>query len=379
MIDAVTFIETVLINPETGQPFVLTDAEKIFLRYAFALTPDGRLMYGELVFSGPKKTGKTGFAAMCLLYVIVALGGRMAEAYCAANDFEQSQGRVFQAAARIVEASPLLSGDAVVTQNKITFLATGSTITAIASDYAGAAGANPNITVFDELWGYTSERAHRLWDEMIPPPTRRIACRLTVTYAGFEGEAELLRSIYDRGIAGKQIAPDLYAAGGLLMFWTHSFTAPWQTEDWRAQMREQLRPNAYLRQIENRWVTTEDSFIPIEAWDACVTRPRARSSPSDCLSGSASTPRSNATRRRSCAAPTTARCGRSASSIIGSSSRAGKIHSNLRRRSRRRCSDWQAGSTCARYVMIRTRWPPPRSGYWPRTCLWSSFRRRRAT
>jgi hypothetical protein len=275
MIDAVTFIETTLINPETGQPFVLTDAEKIFLRYAFALTPDGRLMYGELVFSGPKKTGKTAFAAMCQLYVICALGGRLAEGYCAANDFEQASGRVFQAAARIVEASPLLSGDAVVTANKITFLATGSTITAIASDYAGAAGANPTITVFDELWGYTSERAHRLWDEMIPPPTRRIACRLTVTYAGHEGESELLESIYRRGIAGEQIAPDLYVAGGLLMFWTHDFTAPWQTEEWRAQMRDMHRPNAYLRQIENRWVTTEDSFIPIEAWDACVD-PAAR-------------------------------------------------------------------------------------------------------
>jgi phage terminase large subunit-like protein len=44
----------------------------------------------------------------------------------------------------------------------------GSTITAIASDYAGAAGAHPVISVFDELWGYTSERSRRLWDEMIP-------------------------------------------------------------------------------------------------------------------------------------------------------------------------------------------------------------------
>jgi phage terminase large subunit-like protein len=268
--DPVAFIETTLVNPETGQPFVLTDAERLFLRHAFALTPDGRLRYPELVFSGPKKSGKTAFAAMCQLYVICALGGRFAEGYCAANDFEQSQGRVFQAIARIVEASPLLSGDAVVTANKITFLATGSTITAIASDYAGAAGANPTITTFDELWGYTSERAHRLWDEMVPPPTRRIACRLTVTYAGFEGESELLESIYKRGVAGELIAPDLYAAGGLLMFWTHRLTAPWQTEEWREQMREQHRPNAYLRQIENRWVTTESTFVDMAWWDACV-------------------------------------------------------------------------------------------------------------
>jgi hypothetical protein len=41
-LDAATFIETTLINPETGDPFVLTDAERLFLRHAFDLAPDGR-------------------------------------------------------------------------------------------------------------------------------------------------------------------------------------------------------------------------------------------------------------------------------------------------------------------------------------------------
>jgi hypothetical protein len=61
----------------------------------------------KAAFSGPKKSGKTAFGAMLVFYVIVALGGRYAEAYCAANDFEQSQGRVFQAIGRILDASPL--------------------------------------------------------------------------------------------------------------------------------------------------------------------------------------------------------------------------------------------------------------------------------
>lgn len=268
--DAASFVETVLVNPETGGRFVLTAAERLFLRHAFTLTPAGGLRFPELLFSGPKKTGKTAFAAMILLYVVRVLGGRLGEGYCAANDFEQSQGRVFTAAARMVEASPLLAADARVMADKITFLSTGATINAIASDYAGAAGANPTLTVFDELWGYTSERAHRFWDEMVPPPTRKIGCRLTVTYAGFEGESELLEGLYKRGLKGEQLAPDLYAAGGLLMFWTHDFTAPWQTAAWREQMREQLRPNAYLRQIENRWVTTESSFVEMEWWDGCI-------------------------------------------------------------------------------------------------------------
>jgi hypothetical protein len=147
-----------------------------------------------------------------------------------------------------------LRAAAKVTANRIEFPSTGSTITAIASDYAGAAGANPSITIFDELWGYTSERARRLWDEMVPVPTRKVSARLTVTYAGFEGESELLESLYKRGLAGKEIAPSLYTQPGLLMFWSHETVAPWQTPEWIEQMRAQLRSNAFLRMIENRWV-----------------------------------------------------------------------------------------------------------------------------
>jgi hypothetical protein len=242
----------------------------LFLHFAFELTPDGRLRRPEHVWSGPKKSGKTAFAAMQMLYVVRVLGGRFAEGYCCANDFEQAQGRVFTAASRIVAASPMLAADANITANKIEFRSTGATITALAQDYAGAAGANPTISVFDELWGYTSERAHRLWDEMVPPPTRQIACRLTVSYAGFLGESNLLETLYKRGLAGERLAPDLYAAGSLLMFWTHEFTAPWQTETWREEMRAASRPNAFARLIENRWVVSESPFIDMDWWDQCT-------------------------------------------------------------------------------------------------------------
>jgi hypothetical protein len=75
--------------------------------------------------------------------------------------------------------------------------------------------------VFDELWGYISERAQRLWDEMVPVPTRKVSIRLTVTYAGFEGESTLLESLYNRALQGEVIGPDLYRAGGMLAYWTH--------------------------------------------------------------------------------------------------------------------------------------------------------------
>lgn len=269
--DPVAFVEEVLHDPETGKPFRLYEAQKVFLRHAVTLTPEGRLLYPEQLWAAPKKSGKTAFAAMIKIYFVYILGGRFAEGYCCANDFEQSAGRVFQAACRIIEASPLLKNEAHITGSQIEFPRTGATITALANDYAGAAGANPTITVFDELWAYTSEKAVRLWDEMVPPPTRKIACRLTVTYAGFEGQSVLLEGLHKKGLSGEQLAPDLYAAGGFLCYWTNELRAPWQTDFWLEQMKAQLRPNAFLRMIKNIWVSTESDFIPMEWWDAATT------------------------------------------------------------------------------------------------------------
>ena len=96
-----------------------------------------------------------------------------------ANDLEQARGRVFEMCKRIVECSALLRREANVTQARIEFPDLNATIGALGSDYAGAAGGNQGIAVFDELWAYASERARRLWDEMVPPPTKKIACRLT--------------------------------------------------------------------------------------------------------------------------------------------------------------------------------------------------------
>lgn len=268
--DPCSFVEQVLVNPETGRPFELLPAERTFLKHAYRTNDAGKLIYPEQVFSAPKKSGKTGFAAMNTLVATLVYGGPFAEGYCLANDLEQSQGRVFQAVSRTVEASPYLKREAKVTQGRITFPATGAAIIPIAADYAGAAGANPTISTFDELWGYTSERSRRLWDEMVPPPTRKIALRFTTTYAGFEGESVLLEELYKRGLAQPEIGTDLHAGDGLLMFWTHKPVAPWQDEAWLTQMRGQLRPNAYLRLIENRFVTTESSFIEVMWYDDCV-------------------------------------------------------------------------------------------------------------
>jgi hypothetical protein len=266
--DPISFIEHCLIDPETGQPFKLLDAEREFLKHAFALDGNGRLLYPEQVYACPKKSGKTTFAALHTITLVMLFGGTFPEAICCSNDYEQSVGRVHQAIRRIVEASPLLKREAKITADKV--MLADATVLAIPSDYASAAGSNQNIAVFDELWAYTSERARRLFDELVPPPTRKIAVRLTVTYAGFSGESVLLEELYKRGLAQPKIGNDLYAGDGLLMFWSHEPIASWQDERWLSEMRRSLRSNQFLRMIENRFVTSESSFVDLAAWDRCV-------------------------------------------------------------------------------------------------------------
>lgn len=269
--DPIAFIRDFCRDPESGQPFQLYPAQEGFLREALTVGPDGRLPYGELIYSCPKKSGKTMTAAWVALYVSIVLGGAYSEVIVCANDFEQATSRVYQAISRLLDPRRSRQSKlAKISANKIELPSTGGTIIAISSDAASAAGANPNLVVFDELWGYSSERSRRLFDELVPPPTRKIATRLTVTYAGYSDESELLEELYKRGIQGEEVAPALYRQPGMLMFWSHEPVAPWQTPAWLEQMRSQLRPNAYLRLIENRWVTSESSFIDMAWWDACT-------------------------------------------------------------------------------------------------------------
>ena len=110
-----------------------------------------------------------------------------------------------------------------------------------------------------------------------------ISVRLTVTYAGFSGESTILEGLY-RNIFDEsdnlqpgveEIAPDLYRKGGMLMYWTHdNMRAPWQTPKWVQSMREAYanRPNQFARIIENRWVSSESTFIEANVYDRCVDK-----------------------------------------------------------------------------------------------------------
>ena len=136
----------------------------------------------------------------------------------------------------------LLRDEARITADKITFRSSATPPSALTRVYAGAAGANPTVFCFDELWGYTSERSHRLWDELVPPPTRKHSVPPDDDVRRLRGRVRLLDALQAR--PQQQGGRDRSLRGpGMLMGWT-SPHAPWQTESWRDQMR---RPSATER------------------------------------------------------------------------------------------------------------------------------------
>ena len=72
----------------------------------------------------------------------------------------------------------------------------------------------------------------------MPVPTRVPSVRLTTTYAGYSGESTLPDRLYKRGLRGAEIAPDLRAQSGMLMYWTLAAA-------WKPERLQQLQPSLF--------------------------------------------------------------------------------------------------------------------------------------
>ena len=89
--DPIAFIEHVLCDPETGRPFVLSDAEREFLQARLHARRQRQAHVSRACVRRDQEVGKTTLAAIIMLTMILLYGGRFAEGYCVANDLEQAQ------------------------------------------------------------------------------------------------------------------------------------------------------------------------------------------------------------------------------------------------------------------------------------------------
>jgi len=133
--------------------------------------------------------------------------------------------------------------------------------------------------------GNTSTADYRRFDEMTPIPTIPHSLQLITSYAGFYGESNLLHDVYLRSVDDDEangeggqgtLIPELaplpcYENGdAYFAYWDHEPRMPWQTQKYYDKQLQTLRPSAYIRLHENRWVTSNETFIPMEWWKTAV-------------------------------------------------------------------------------------------------------------
>ena len=264
----------------TGDYIHFEEHQKAVLSHAFAFNEDGKLPYSIIVYSAPKKSGKTALNALVMAYWAYNIEAPN-EIICVANKRDQAIARGFRETKNYIYRNPALESETVRITDRIVELKNGTTILAIPNDFAGEAGSNHGLTTWDELWGFTTERDRRLYDELTPVPTRKNSIRFISTYAGFEGESALLEDLYHvifdvqgnvkEGI-GRPLGEDLpvYTKGEIFMYWDHEARMAWQTPEYYETQKQQLRPNTYLRLHKNLWVSSETGLFNMEKWDKCV-------------------------------------------------------------------------------------------------------------
>ena len=282
--DPVAFITQFILKNELGRPLSLLPYQQEILRLAFSFDEEGRLPWETIIYSCPKKSGKTAMNALITCWWLFTQEAPN-ELLIVANDLDQSVGRTFKALVGIIRHNPLLAKSAEVQAQKIT-LSNGSTVMPLANEYASAAGSNHGLTSWDELWAYGSERSRRMWEELCPVPTRQNSIRFVSTYAGFEGESELLYDLYKSVVGtdeypegqGERLHATLPVYGNrearTFAYWDHEHRLPWQTTTYLDTQRKTLRPNTFLRIHENRWTNNASTFLTSELWDACVSAER---------------------------------------------------------------------------------------------------------
>lgn len=294
---------------DTGEPIQFARHQAAVLRYCLRRLPNGRLPFRLIIWSEPKKSGKTTVSGAVIKWA-AETWGQYGEILCVGNDADQAQERGFRKMTIAVEQTPgylkerqRLPG---VWQlhgvKRAECVATGTIVKAVAKDYRGEAGGNPILSVWTELWGFIHKDDLRFWSEMAPSPTRPDSIRMVETYAGWEGESELLYGLYRQTVLeGRQLtagelgdtsafaeAPNadsvvpcyVNEAASIFAYWDSGPQAhrqPWQQGTggaaYYANEAASQTPANYTRLHDNEWASAESSFIDLTWWDGCQGAP----------------------------------------------------------------------------------------------------------
>ena len=288
--DVVEWIEKEFYIPETRNDpqvrghLILQQYQRDALREAVSKDENGNFKYSIIVWSDIKKSAKSTIAAAVNLWGTEF--SEFGERYIVANDLNQANSRVNEYIRRAITLNPKFRNVYSKRGYQIT-APNGSYILAIPIDPGGEAGSNADMLTFSELWGANQIAQKRMWSEMTLSPTKHgKSFRWVESYAGFTEESELLYSLYEMGVKeGELLWPErkyavtegepepleLYVNrdARMLCLWNTKPRCPWQTKEYYQSEQHSLTPGEFARMHRNQWVSSSETFVPMEWWYAC--------------------------------------------------------------------------------------------------------------
>jgi hypothetical protein len=279
------------IDIETGEvlppgPIRLADHQKRIVDEALSKREDGMFKYSTVIYSCPKKSGKSAVAAGVNFFM--AATNPYSRTYCLANDGKQANDRIYGPIRDCINLHRKYGGkfqDSPKPKLVELFLHNGTKIEAIPCDAAGEAGSEPLVTTWSEIWAYAgNENKRRLWTEMTVPPTKYgRAIRWVESYAGFTGVSKILEQLYD--VATKEGVPhpdftDLKGRDGEPVVWVNEparifcywDTVPrmvWQNDEYYQEEAAIHEPSEFERVHRNQWSSPGGLFVKEAWWNAC--------------------------------------------------------------------------------------------------------------
>ena len=268
--DPVRWIGKHFYIPETNSPMELYPSQIIPLREALRRGSDGKFVYSTVVWSAIKKSAKSAIAAAIGLWM--AWQRSWSSIKVIANDLKQADSRVAYYMRRAILLHPEWKDIVKVAGYKIT-LPNHSIIEAIPIDPEGEAGGGDDLVIYSELWGWKSKAELAMWTESTLSPLKYgQSIRWCETYAGFIGESPILEKLHESGVKeGKSINTEyeMYANGRLFVLWNTTPHLPWQSSLYYEQEAMTLEDNEFRRVHKNEFVSSTESFVQPEWWQAC--------------------------------------------------------------------------------------------------------------
>jgi phage terminase large subunit-like protein len=268
---------------KSGDMLKLRPWQVSLFEHLFAFEGGGYRHQSQLV-GMPRKNGKSAIGSVMALYGLI-LGPKGAEVYSVAAEKEQAR-IVFSDARRMIEASSELSSITKLYRDAIELPRLGSVYRVVSAEAYSKEGLSPTMTVMDEVH---AQKNRTLYDtfSLAMGARGKLATLIGITTAGVKsditGRDSIAYSLYNYGktvASGEVDDPTFFMA-----WWEAAEEADHKDpETWRAAnpgfadinaesdfvSAVKRTPEAEFRTKRcNQWVSSQLSWLPTGAWEAC--------------------------------------------------------------------------------------------------------------